>query len=393
MTVTTPTGFRAAGVAAGLKSSGKSDVALVVNDGPLNVAAAVFTTNRVFAAPVAWSRGAIANGQARAVVLNSGGANACTGAPGLADSTATASRVAGLTGADAADVLVCSTGLIGVRLDMPALLAGVEAASNALSADGGASAAEAIMTTDTRPKTVVVPGTSQDASATWTIGGMAKGAGMLAPGMATMLSVLTTDAVLDEARADAALRAATAQTFDRVDSDGCMSTNDTVILLVSGASGQTPADGAFEAALALACADLSRQLVADAEGATHDIAVRVVGASTEAAAVAVARAVTRSNLFKAAIFGNDPNWGRVLSAVGTISPEVAPYDADALDVSINGVMVCRAGGVGDDRELVNLASAREVHVVIDLHAGPAEATVWTNDLTHDYVHENSAYSS
>ncbi|MBI9115420.1 bifunctional glutamate N-acetyltransferase/amino-acid acetyltransferase ArgJ [Sanguibacter suaedae] len=395
MSVTAARGFRAAGVAAGLKSTGERDVALVVNDGPDDVAAAVFTTNRVFAAPVAWSRQAVADGRASAVVLNSGGANACTGPEGFADTHRTAEHTADALGVSAGDTLVCSTGLIGTRLPMTELLAGVDDASGRLSDDGGEDAARAIMTTDTVPKTVVVTVRSEDHpdDEGWTVGGMAKGAGMLAPGLATMLCVLTTDARVDAATADAALRAATAATFDRVDSDGCMSTNDTVVLLASGASGTTVDVDALTDALTEACASLARQLVADAEGASHDIAVRVVGATTVDAAVAVARSVTRSNLFKAAVFGNDPNWGRVLSAVGTVPESVAPFDAARLDVSVNGVQVCRAGGVGDDRDLVDLAASREVHVLVDLHAGDAEATVWTNDLTHDYVHENSAYSS
>jgi glutamate N-acetyltransferase/amino-acid N-acetyltransferase len=403
VTVTSPQGFRAAGVAAGLKSSGAQDVALVVNDGPLDVAAAVLTSNRVFAAPVAWTRQAVSDGRATAVVLNSGGANACTGPEGFADTHRTAEHVADVLSTSAGDVLVCSTGLIGVRLPMPELLAGVEAAAVALddpssATTGGGDAALAIMTTDTVPKTVEVvregaAPASLDGGATWSVGGMAKGAGMLAPGLATMLSVLTTDAVVDAETADAALRAATRTTFDRVDSDGCMSTNDTVILLASGASGVSVTLDELTDALTEACASLARQLVADAEGASHDVAVTVVNASDEDAAVAVARAVTRSNLVKAAIFGNDPNWGRIVSAVGTVPEDVAPFDALALDVSVNGVQVCRAGGVGEPRELVDLAADREVRVVVDLHAGSATATVWTNDLTHDYVHENSAYSS
>ncbi|MET0432813.1 MAG: bifunctional glutamate N-acetyltransferase/amino-acid acetyltransferase ArgJ [Cellulomonas sp.] len=385
--VTAPAGFRAAGVTAGLKPSGKPDVALVVNDGPLQVAAGVFTSNRVVAAPVVWSRQAVADGVATAVVLNSGGANACTGPEGFLDTHRTAEHVAEVLGTSAGDVLVCSTGLIGERLPMDLLLPGTDDAAAALSAEGGPDAAAAIMTTDTVSKTAAVAGDG------WTVGGMAKGAGMLAPGLATMLVVLTTDAVVTAEQADAALRAATRTTFDRVDSDGCMSTNDTVLLLASGASGVTPDPEAFAAAVAAACADLARQLVADAEGASHDIAVTVTGATSEEAAVAVARAVTRSNLFKAAVFGNDPNWGRVLAAVGTVPEDVAPYDAALLDVSINGVRVCRAGGVGEPRDLVDLAAAREVRVDVDLHAGDAAATIWTNDLTHDYVHENSAYST
>ena len=406
MTVTAPAGFRAAGVTAGLKPSGRSDLALVVNDGPLAVAAGVFTSNRVVAAPVVWSRTAIGDGAARVVVLNSGGANACTGPEGFADTHRTAEHVAAALRVDSQDVLVCSTGLIGERLPMDKLLAGVDVAVDHLSTDGGEAAAAAIMTTDTVSKTVHIEGprTPQEGPpdtaggaprevGEWSVGGMAKGAGMLAPGLATMLVVLTTDAVVDAERAAAALRAATRRTFDRVDSDGCMSTNDTVLLLASGASGVTPADGTFEAVLEQACARLARALVADAEGASHDIAVTVTNASSEEAAVAVARAITRSNLFKAAIFGNDPNWGRVLSAAGTVPEDVAPFDPLTLDVSINGVQVCRAGGVGEDRSLVDIAGAREVRVDVDLHAGDAEATVWTNDLTHDYVHENSAYST
>jgi glutamate N-acetyltransferase/amino-acid N-acetyltransferase len=387
VSVTAPAGFRAAGVTAGLKPSGRPDLALVVNDGPLQVAAGVFTTNRVQAAPVVWSRQAVADGHARAVVLSSGGANACTGTQGHADTRATAEHVAAALAVAPHDVLVCSTGLIGVPLPMDLLLAGADAALAGLSDTGGAGAATAILTTDKVAKEAIA---GRDG---WQVGGMAKGAGMLAPGLATMLVVLATDAVVDHATADAALRRATAVTFDRVDSDACMSTNDTVLLLVSGASGVTPDPGTFDEAVRWVCADLARALVGDAEGATHDIAVTVTGAGDEAAAVAVARAVTRSNLFKAAVFGNDPNWGRVLAAVGTVPEQVAAYDPDTLDVSINGVRVCRAGCVGEPRELVDLAGAREVRVEVDLHAGSAVATVWTNDLTHDYVHENSAYST
>jgi glutamate N-acetyltransferase / amino-acid N-acetyltransferase len=387
VTVTGPQGFRAAGLAAGLKGSGDPDVALVVNDGEEQVTAAVFTTNRVQAAPVVWSRQAVADGVAHAVVLNAGGANACTGPEGFLDTHRTAEQVAELLGCSAGDVVVCSTGLIGERLPMDRLSSGVAAAAAALSPEGGADAARAIMTTDSVPKTVHV---RRDE---WSVGGMAKGAGMLAPGLATMLSVLTTDASVSAEDADAALREATRTTFDRVDSDGCMSTNDTVVLLASGSSGRRVGRAELTSAVTQACASLARALVADAEGASHDIAVTVTGAHTEDAAVAVARAVTRSNLFKAAVFGNDPNWGRILSAVGTVPVEVAPFEADQVDVSVNGVQVCRGGGVGDSRDLVDLAARREVEVVVDLHAGDGEATVWTNDLTHDYVHENSAYST
>ena len=388
MTVTSPAGFRAAGVAAGLKSGGRRDVALVVNEGPLQVGAGVFTTNRVVAAPVTWTRQVVSDGVVGAAVLNSGGANACTGPDGYADTHQTAEHVAAALGISAGDVAVCSTGLIGLPLDMPALLPAISAAAGALRSDGGHDAAEAIMTTDSVAKTAHATGDG------WSIGGMAKGAGMLAPGLATMLCVLTTDAVLSAPVADAALREATRVTFDRVDSDGCMSTNDTVLLLASGASGVEPSAWEFETVLRQACAQLARALVADAEGASHDIAIRVHGAVNEDEAVAVGRAVARSNLFKAAVFGNDPNWGRVLSAVGTVPEHVATFDADRVDVAINGVTVCRDGGVGEDRSLVSMAE-REVWVDVDLKAvaDGSEATVWTNDLTHAYVHENSAYST
>ncbi|MBY4599894.1 bifunctional glutamate N-acetyltransferase/amino-acid acetyltransferase ArgJ [bacterium BD-1] len=375
MSVTAAQGFRAAGVTAGLKASGTPDVAVVVNEGPRDAAAAVLTENRVAAAPVVWTRRAVQDGRATAVVLNSGGANAATGAAGLEDARRTAEHAAAALGTAADDVLVCSTGLIGERLPMDTLTAGVSEAVAALSPAGGEDAAVAIKTTDTVAKTAV-----------------ARGEGFTVGGMATMLSVITTDADVPAPALDAALREAVRATFNRVDSDGCMSTNDTVILLASGASGTAPDPAAFAAALHEVCADLSRQLVADAEGARHDIAVRVVHAETEEAAEAVARAVGRSNLFKTAIFGQDPNWGRVIAAVGTVPESVAAFDPYALDVRFNGVQVCRASGVGEDRSRVDL-TAREVLVEVDLHAGDAEATVWTNDLTHDYVHENSAYST
>ena len=378
MSVTVPQGFRASGTTAGLKASGRPDVALVVNDGPHHHGAAVFTSNRVQAAPVTWSRQVLTDGRVDAVVLNSGGANACTGAPGFQDTHETAEHVGALLDIAAGDVVVCSTGLIGERLPMGLLLPGIAAAGEALSDDGGGAAAEAIMTTDTVAKQAVAHG------AGWSVGGMAKGAGMLAPSLATMLVVLTTDAVVDPGDLDAVLRSATALTFDRVDSDGCMSTNDTVLLMSSGASGVSVTSADLAAAVTEVCASLARQLVADAEGAHHDIAIEVRSAASEADALEVARSVARNNLFKCAVFGNDPNWGRVLAAVGTTA---AAFDPASLDVAINGV-----GGVGADRSLVDL-SGREVLVVIDLHAGGEGATVWTNDLTHDYVHENSAYST
>ena len=382
MSVTAAGGFRAAGVPACLKSSGAPDVALVVNDGPGMAAAGVVTANRVKAAPVLWTEQVLRSRALRAVVLNSGGANACTGPEGFLDTHRTAEHVAGRLGVATAEVAVCSTGLIGERLPMDRLLRGVDAACAALGVDGAA-AAEAIMTTDTRPKEAAVRADG------WSVGGMAKGAGMLAPGLATMLALLTTDAVVDAATLDDVLRSATRTTFDRVDSDGCMSTNDTVLLLASGASGARPSADAFGETVHRACADLAAALVADAEGASHEIAVDVVGAACEDDAVEVARAVARSNLVKCAVFGQDPNWGRILAAVGTTR---AAFDPLRLDVTINGVAVCRDSGVGDPRALVDM-SGRQVRIVVDLRSGGQDATVWTNDLTHDYVHENSAYST
>ncbi|MEZ5115698.1 MAG: bifunctional glutamate N-acetyltransferase/amino-acid acetyltransferase ArgJ [Candidatus Nanopelagicales bacterium] len=383
MSVTAAQGFRAAGVTAGIKASGRPDVALVVNDGPLQAAAGVFTTNRVKAAPVVWTQQCITTGELHAVVLNSGGANACTGPDGFADTHRTAEHVAGLLGVGPIEVAVCSTGLIGERLPMGLLLPGVDAAAASLSADGGGDAAVAIMTTDTVSKQVTVAGDG------FVVGGMAKGAGMLAPGLATMLVVLTTDAVVDPDDLDTILRGATRRTFDRVDSDGCMSTNDTVLLLASGASGVRPQYDDLAAAVEEVCGRLARMLIGDAEGASKDIRIDVVGATSEDDAVEAGRAVARSNLLKCAIHGEDPNWGRVLSAVGTTD---AAFDADALDVAINGVWVCRAGAPGEDRALVDM-SGREVTITVDLHAGTQSATVWTNDLTAAYVHENSAYST
>jgi len=383
VSVTTPAGFRAAGVSAGLKSSGRPDVAIVVNDGPDRHAAAVFTSNRVEAAPVAWSRQAVRDGRADAVVLNSGGANACTGTQGFQDTHTTAEHTATALGVSAGDVVVCSTGLIGELLPLGRLTTGVTAAAADLSADGGAAAAEAIMTTDTVAKTAVA------AREGWSVGGMAKGAGMLAPALATMLVVVTTDAVTDPADLDAALREATRTTFDRIDSDGCMSTNDTVLAMASGASGVAADRAELTEAIREVCADLARQLIGDAEGAHHDIEVVVRHAASEDDGLEVARSIARNTLFKCAIFGEDPNWGRVLAAVGTTTAAFEPHE---LDVTINGVTVCRGGGVGEDRSLVDLGS-RDVRVEVDLHAGSDEVTVRTNDLTHDYVHENSAYST
>ena len=383
MSVTAPAGFEASGVAAGLKSKGGLDLALVVNRGPLSAAAAVFTGNRSKANPILWSQQVIADGIATAIVLNSGGANCFTGAQGFQTTHATAEAVAEALALSAGDVLVCSTGLIGDQLDRAKVINGVQTAVTELAVDGGDNAAHAIMTTDTVSKTSIFAGDG------WTIGGMAKGAGMLAPGLATMLVVITTDAVLDSAQLDTALRAATRVSFDRLDSDGCMSTNDQVSLLASGASGVTPDLEAFTGALREVCTDLAVQLQSDAEGASHDIRIEVSGAASEDDAVEVGRAVARNNLFKAAIFGNDPNWGRVLAAIGTTS---APFDPYNVDVAMNGVRVCSAGAPDRPRDEVDL-TPRAVTVAIDLKTGSASATIYTNDLTHDYVHENSAYAS
>ncbi|SFR88940.1 glutamate N-acetyltransferase [Agromyces sp. CF514] len=383
MTVTAPAGFEAAGIAAGIKRSGALDLALIVNRGPSAAAAAVFTSNRAKANPILWSQQVILDGVVSAIVLNSGGANCFTGPEGFQVTHRTAEAAASALGVAAGDVLVCSTGLIGDQLDGEVLEEGVLSAAARLAVDGGDDAARAIMTTDTKPKTVVIEGDG------WRVGGIAKGAGMLAPGLATMLVVLTTDADLPSAELDAALREATRVTFDRLDSDGCMSTNDQVTLLASGTSGVVPDAVAFRAAVTDACRSLAEQLQADAEGASHDIAIEVRGAVTEDDAVEVGRSVARNNLFKAAIFGNDPNWGRVLAAIGTTQ---APFDPYLVDVSMNGVRVCHAGRPDAPRDDVDL-TPRSTHVLIELHAGEASATILTNDLTHDYVHENSAYAS
>jgi glutamate N-acetyltransferase/amino-acid N-acetyltransferase len=383
VSVTAPQGFRAAGVAAGLKSTGANDVALVVNDGPDDAAAAVFTTNRFPAAPVQWSRQVLGTGRLKAVVLNSGGANACTGAEGFQDTHATAEHVAAELGIGAIDVAVASTGLIGVRLPVDRLTAGVTAAAKALSEDGGQDAALAIMTTDSVPKTTV------QARDGWTVGGMAKGAGMLAPSLATMLVVLTTDAVVPAGVLQEALEQATSVSFERVDSDGCLSTNDTVVVMASGASGVTPTAAEVTEALTAAATDLAMQLLADAEGSTKDIAITVRNAASVEDALTAGRACARNNLLKTALFGNDPNWGRVLAAIGTTD---AAFEADQVDVTINGVTVCRGGAIGDPREGVDL-TGRAITIDVDLRAGTEQATIWTNDLSIAYVHENSAYST
>ncbi|MDX3852682.1 bifunctional glutamate N-acetyltransferase/amino-acid acetyltransferase ArgJ [Streptomyces sp. AK02-01A] len=384
MSVTAAKGFTAAGIAAGIKENGNPDVALVVNNGPRRAAAGVFTSNRVKAAPVLWSEQVVKGGEITAVVLNSGGANACTGPQGFQDTHATAEKAAEvLGGGGAGEIAVASTGLIGLRLPMDKLLPGIEKAAAELSAHGGEKAAIAIKTTDTVHKTAVAGGEG------WTVGGMAKGAGMLAPGLATMLVVLTTDADIEAPALDTALRAATRTTFDRTDSDGCMSTNDTVLLLASGASGVTPGYDEFAEAVRAVCADLARQLIGDAEGASKDIRIEVINAATEDDAVEVGRSIARNNLLKCAIHGEDANWGRVLSAIGTTG---AAFEPDQLNVAINDVWVCKNGSVGEDRDLVDMRY-REVRITADLAAGTESAVIWTNDLTAEYVHENSAYSS
>lgn len=383
MSVTAAKGFLASGVKAGLKKSGAKDFALVQNLGPSFAAAAVFTTNRCQANPVIWSKEAIKDGLLTATVLNSGGANCYTGAQGFQTTHATAERVAEVLGCSAGDVLVCSTGLIGEQLDRDKIMAGVDESAAELSAEGGPAAAEAIMTTDSVSKTAAREGRG------WVIGGMAKGAGMLAPGLATMLVVITTDAELPSAELDQALRQATRVTFDRLDSDGCMSTNDTVTLMASGASGIRPSLEEFTSVLTEVCRDLAMQLLSDAEGSTHDIAIEVVNADSEDDAVAVGRSLARNNLFKAAVFGNDPNWGRILAAVGTTNAKFDPYN---IDVSINGVSVSRKGEPDQPRELVDM-TPRRVDILISLNAGAESATVFTSDLTHAYVTENSEYSS
>ena len=389
MSVTFAKGFRAAGVEAGISAvDGKKDLALVVNDGPLDAMAGVFTPNRFCAAPVQWTRGVVADGHAKAVILNSGGANACTGQAGYDQSAATAATVAGLLGCTPEDVAVCSTGLIGELLPLDNVLAGAAAAHAALAdtAQAGADAAHAIMTTDTKPKTVEIEGNG------YRIGGMVKGSGMIAPQLATMLCVITTDAVVTAGQMQAALAVGVDTSFNRIDVDGCMSTNDTVLLMASGASGVEPDPDEFNALVAQACAALARQIIGDGEGASHDVRITVAGATSEDAALACGRAVAASNLLKCAIAGNDPNWGRVVSSLGTVPETVAPYDPNRVTVDINGVRICDGGKPGRDRAEVDM-TPREVHIDIDLNAGDAEATVWTDDLTHEYVHINADYES
>ena len=386
MSVTAAAGFRAAGVRAGIRSRGdRPDLALVVNDGPSQVAAGVFTRNQVKAAPVLWSQQVLQQHDLRAVVLNAGGANACTGPDGFADTHHTAEKVAEVLGCGAIGVAVCSTGLIGERLPLAKLLAGVDAAAAGLAAtpDAGGDAATAVLTTDTVDKQ------SQRTRDGWTVGGFAKGAGMMAPSLATMLVVITTDAAVDAAVADTALRSATATTFDRLDIDGATSTNDTVLLLASGASGVTPDADAFAAELEAVCAELARGMQADAEGVTKRIAVTVTGADDDAGALVAARAVARDSLVKTALFGSDPNWGRIAAAVGASDARVDPQ---TLAVTVNGVLLCQAAAAVGDRSKADL-SGPDITVEVDLGLGAGTATVLTTDLSHAYVEENSAYSS
>lgn len=391
MSVTYAQGFEAAGVAAGISHKpGKKDLTVITTTGPLDIAAAVFTSNRFAAAPVQWSRSALSQtgGHAKAVVINSGGANACTGPEGLRQSQTEAARLSDLLGIPTQEVLVASTGIIGDLLPLDKVTAAIDAAVTQLADtdEAGLAASEAILTTDTRPKRVAFDGTG------YRLGGMVKGAGMIAPQLATMICVLTTDAVLTANQAREALAQATALTFDRIDVDGCMSTNDTVLLLASGASGTSPDEAEFHSLVTRACADLARMIVGDGEGSHHEIRVHVTGATTPEAALACARSVAASNLFKCAIAGNDPNWGRILSSIGTVPPTIAPYEADRVNVDINGVRVCEGGAAGQPRDLVDL-TGREVLVDIDLGAGEQSGTIWTDDLTHEYVDINSKYES
>ncbi len=390
MSVTFAQGFSAAGVEAGISATpGKKDVALVVNEGPLTAAAGVFTTNRFCAAPVQWSRKAVADGSLKAVILNSGGANACTGEAGYAQSVATAHEVAGLLGTEDGEVAVCSTGLIGELLPLDKVLVGAARAFAALEPTmvAGEDASHAIMTTDTKPKTVTRMGSNG-----FRVGGMVKGSGMIAPQLATMLCVITTDAVVSAGQLQAALGAAVDTSFNRIDVDGCMSTNDTVLLLASGASGIEPDPDEFNDLIANCCASLARQIIGDGEGASHDIRITVAGATSEDAALACGRAIAASNLLKCAISGNDPNWGRIVSSLGTVPADVAPYDPDEVTVDVNGVRICDGGKPGHDRSEVDM-TPRQIDIDVDLHAGTSAATVWTDDLTHEYVHINADYES
>ena len=383
MSVTAPKGFDASGVAAGLKSSGEKDVALIVNNGPKYDASAVFTTNKVKAAPVVWTQEVIKNKKLKAVVLNSGGANACTGPEGFADTHSTAEYVAKMLSVGAIEIGVCSTGLIGNRLDMTKLISGINNAYAKLSPEGGQDAAAAIITTDSHEKIAQVEKDS------WSIGGIIKGAGMLAPDMATMLCVITTDADISQIDHQLLLQQCTDLTLNRIDSDGCTSTNDTVILMSSGASLEKPTMEDFKSQLQTLMSDLSIQLINDAEGATKVIKIEVLNARNENEAVNVGRSIARNNLLKCAMFGEDPNWGRILAAVGTADAEI---DSDKIDVYLNNVKVCANGSAIDLSEKVSL-NDRNISIKVDLKIGTFTATIYTNDLSTQYVHENSAYST
>ena len=378
-----PKGFQGAGIAAGIKSSGNKDLALIVNSGPQIFGTAVFTSNQVVAAPVIWSRQIIRDNQVAAVVLNSGGANACTGPEGFADTHKTAEKVAETVGVSAADVIVCSTGLIGVRLPMDNLLTGIELATKSLSESSLVDVATAIMTTDSKPKISLLERNGVS------FAGIAKGAGMLAPSLATMLSVVMTDAIVERESAIDCFQSSVEKSFNRIDSDGCTSTNDTVLLMASGASGKTLSREELQSALNEITMDLSRQLIADAEGHSKIISIQTINAKSERDAVEIGRACARNNLLKCALHGEDPNWGRVLAAIGTTN---AVMDASNIDVTLNGVQVCKASAPGEDRNLVKM-SDELIEIIIDLHMGSASATIWTNDLTAEYVHENSAYAT
>ena len=378
-----PKGFRGAGVSAGLKSSGAKDLALIINDGPDKFGAAVFTTNQIVAAPVIWTSQVIKDNEISAVLLNSGGANACTGPEGFADTHKSAEEVATRLNLSAGDVAICSTGLIGVRLPMEKLVTGIELATNSLGSDCLADVAQAIMTTDSVAKIAKVYGNGFE------VAGIAKGAGMLAPALATMLSVVMTDAKVDKRIADQLFSEVCDETFNRIDSDGCTSTNDTILFLASGASGIEPSKEELRGALIEVCQSLAYQLISDAEGHSKVVAITVVNAKSERDAVEIGRACARNNLLKCALHGEDPNWGRILAAVGTTKAVLDPAN---IDVTLNGVTVCRASAPGDSREIVNMKDKR-IDILIDLHVGSASATIFTNDLTAEYVHENSAYST
>ena len=378
-----PLGFRAAGIAAGIKSSGARDLALIVNDGPHLFGTAVFTSNQIVAAPVVWSRQIIKDYTVAAVLLNSGGANACTGPEGFADTHRSAEKVAETLKLSSSDIAICSTGLIGVRLPMESILKGIESAATQLNANSLRECAEAIMTTDSKAKIAiqVVRGTK--------FVGIAKGAGMLAPSLATMLSVVMTDAIVDPSSASRIFEEVCDRTFNRIDSDGCTSTNDTVLLMSSGASGITLSDEELRAALFEVANSLAQQLIADAEGHSKIISIATVNAKSERDAVEIGRACARNNLLKCALHGEDPNWGRVLAAIGTTNAVLSP---EKIDVSLNGVKVCINGAPGEPREKVSMKDEL-IEIVINLNMGSASATIWTNDLTADYVHENSAYAT